>query len=395
MPRSDRSIALLLALAAIVLYVVSGLGHSTVWDYYAQLAEALLRGRWWLEDAPAYLNELLPCGDGRYCVAYVPLPALAVLPFLVAFRDGTAQTIASAVAGGLAAAPAFLALRRLAVPRNLAVATTVFATCGTTLWFTASDGRAWYIAHSVAVLLASLALLAALDGRPAWVVGALIGAAALARLPVGLAAPGLALLVSRRREEPLARVVVLGALGMAPLIALELTYDLLRWGVPFEVGYARLVRDDPFFRDGLLSLSYLPRHLYAIFMQAPDLVDGSPLFLRPSWIGVSLVLTSPAFGYAIAALVRLRASADWSALALAAALPLVPDVLHGTVGFAQFGYRFSLDAQPFLLPLVAIGAGWTTSGWRGLGWPFIAVIAYGVLANLYGVVAITWLGYVR
>src|SRR5439155_2544206 len=143
-------------------YLASAIGHGTIYEYFARLAEATLSGRWWLTEALDYLNELLPCGEGRLCVVYVPLPVLAVLPFLAVLDDGAAQTAASVLCGGLAAAPAFLALRRVGTPRNAAIATTVFAMWGTNLWFGAADGRAWYLAHALAALLASLALLAAL-----------------------------------------------------------------------------------------------------------------------------------------------------------------------------------------------------------------------------------------
>lgn len=395
MARRDLAIALALGSAAVALYLASG--RPTPWDYHARLAAALLQGKWWLEEAPPHLNELVACGEGRYCLVYPLSPALLALPFVLFLASETAQWVASAVVAGLAAMPTYLALRRIGAPPQLGGAVTAFAMVGTTLWFSASDGRAWYFAHSVVVLFATLAVLAALDARPAWLVGALIGVAALARLPVLLAAPGLALLVCRARGEPLPRAVLLGVLGMAPFLGLEAFYDLLRWGVPFEAGYTRLVSGDlpVFFPYGQFSLAYVPRHLYAILMQPPEFVDGTLFFVRPQWVGMSLVLTSPALAFALVALVAARARPEVVPLVAAAALALLPDVTHGTVGFAQFGYRFSLDAQPFLLPLVALGAGWEGNGWRArIPVAFIALLAWSVAMNLYGVVAVTFFGYV-
>ncbi|HEX4744977.1 MAG TPA: hypothetical protein VFW12_09965, partial [Candidatus Limnocylindria bacterium] len=65
----DRSVALAIGLAGAVIYVVSGLGLQTDYDYYGRLAQAFAEGRWWLDEAPSWLNELLPCGESRYCVA--------------------------------------------------------------------------------------------------------------------------------------------------------------------------------------------------------------------------------------------------------------------------------------------------------------------------------------
>src|SRR3954452_21846047 len=59
----------------------------------------------------------------------------------------------------------------------------------TVFWFTAFSGSAWYFAHVSAVLLFSLAVLAALTRQPAWVAGLLLGLATLCRLPVGLGVP--------------------------------------------------------------------------------------------------------------------------------------------------------------------------------------------------------------
>ncbi|MGH2500346.1 MAG: hypothetical protein ACRDF0_09715 [Candidatus Limnocylindria bacterium] len=390
---SDRAIAAYLALAAIAIYLLSGLGHATVYDYDARLAVSLSQGRWWLEEAPTHLSELVPCGEGRYCVHLAPLPALLVMPFLPFFPNGVAQTIASAVTGGLVAAPTFLTVRHLGAPLRLAVAVTVLSLLGTTLWYNASDGRAWYFAHAAAVLFASLAVLAAVKGRPAWVVGALLGAGALARLPLFLAAPALAVLVARQRQEPLPRVVLLGAAGLAPWIAVQLGYNLLRWGVPWDAGYVRLNEVGPFYTHGLFSLAYVPRHLYAMLMQAPEFVDGTLLFARPSFMGTSLLLVSPALLWAVAALGKWRTRPEVLPLAAAVVLTLSLNVTFTATGFSQYGYRYFHDAHAFVIPLVAIGAGWS-GGWHPPRWTFVAVVAWSVIANLYGVVAFTHLGYV-
>lgn len=178
---------------------------------------------------------------------------------------------------------------------------------------------------------------------------------------------------------------------MVPFAILLAVYDQLRFGSPFDTGYALLATGDPFFEHGLFSLLYLPRHFYAMLMQAPEFVDGTLLFARPHWWGVSLLLTSPAFVFAFAA----RGRPEVAPLALAAALPLLLDALHGTTGFAQFGYRFSLDAQAFALPLLAIGACWRDGAWRPRPpGAYRFLIVWSALANLYGVLVISFLGYV-
>ena len=79
---SDRAVAIAVAAIAAAAYIGAGIGLTTDYDYYGRLASALGEGRWWLDQAPSWLNELLSCGEGRFCVAYPPLPAILALPIV-------------------------------------------------------------------------------------------------------------------------------------------------------------------------------------------------------------------------------------------------------------------------------------------------------------------------
>src|SRR5205085_7213483 len=111
-------------------------------------------------------------------------------------------------------------------------------------------------------------------------------------------------------------------------------------------------------------------------------------------IGMSLFLTTPAFVWIFLALREIRRDVVVAVTALAALLALLPDLFHGTVGFQQFGYRFSIDAQPFLIALALAGDGLFRGIWRR--WPTIifalaVLVAIGV--NVYATIAITRFGY--
>ena len=390
----DRSVALAIGLAGALIYVGAGIGLQTDYDYYGRLALALLEGRWWLDEAPPWLNELIPCGDGRFCVAYPPLPAVLALPLVPVFGSAVGQGLVSQVAGGASAGALYLALRALGVPRWIAIAGAVLSLAGTTLLFSSVDARAWYAAHAVAVLFAALALLLAARGERGWLIGAAIGLAALARLPVAAAFPALALLAAWRNGQPYAPTLLRVIAGGAPFAVLYLGYNLLRWGTVIDAGYGALTVDDFYYQHGLFSPLYIPRHLYAIFLEAPEFVDGDWAFLRFRIIGMSLFFTTPAFLWIFGGLRRLRADPALATVALAAGLALLPDVLHGTVGFAQFGYRFSLDAQPFLVALALAGDARTRSGWRPRpSVLFLCAATLSVAVNVYGLVAISRFGY--
>jgi hypothetical protein len=144
----------------------------------------------------------------------------------------------------------------------------------------------------------------------------------------------------------------------------------------------------------VFSLFYIPRHLYAIFLEPPQYIDGTPFFLTFGIQGMSLFATTPAFLRVFAGLRHIRRNPTIGLVALAALLALLPDITHGTVGFAQFGYRFSIDAQPFLVALALAGDARTATGWRPRpSWLFIAATVLSVAINLYATIAITRFGY--
>jgi hypothetical protein len=391
---SDRTIAIALAAAGAVAYLVAGLDLLTVYDYYGRLAWAIAQGQWWLSEAPPWLNELLPCGTERWCVVYPPLPAILAVPLGLFLPTDLSQVLVSRLAGGLSTGILFLALRAFGAPRLVAITGALLSTFGTTLFFSSVDGRAWYAAHAVAMPFLSAAFLFAARGERALLVGACIGLAALARLPVAAAAPALALLLAHRAGTPYPRALAGVVLGGLPFALVYVGYDLLRWGSLFDSGYVKLTQGDVFFTRGLFSPFYLPRHFDAIFLEPPDLVEGTPFFLRPRGIGTALFLVTPAFLWLFAGLRGVRRDVGTAAVAAAALLALLPDILHGTVGFQQFGYRFSLDAQPFLVALALAGDARRGTTWNSRpSWLFVGIVIMSVAINLYAMVAITRFSY--
>jgi hypothetical protein len=74
---------------------------------------------------------------------------------------------------------------------------------------------------------------------------------------------------------------------------------------------------------------------------------------------------------------------------LSALLVLLPDITHGSWGFAQFGYRFILDAVPILMLLL----GWAYRD--RLSGPLVAAVVLGVAVHAYGIYAINVLEFVH
>ena len=154
---SDRTVAIALAAAGVLLYVVAGLGLLTDYDYYGRLAWAMVQGRWWVDEAPPWLNELVPCGDARWCVVYPPLPAVLSAPLTLSLPTDLSQVLVSRIAGGVSTGILYLALRAYGAPRLVSLCGSILSMAGTTLLFSSVDGRSWYAAHAVAMPFLSAA----------------------------------------------------------------------------------------------------------------------------------------------------------------------------------------------------------------------------------------------
>jgi hypothetical protein len=287
----------------------------------------------------------------------------------------------SAVVGALNVLLAWYLLTAIGVklqPRLLIVIGFAF----TTHWWVAGMAGTHHYAAVVATAFLLLALNLAVRHRLPALVGLTLGLAAGSRLPTGLALPLLLALFADRWRPSRAHAELL--LGLAVPAALFAAYNLARFGSPFDTGYVHipsgdaggLVTDEPWFSHGLISPLYIPRHLYAIFVQGPVPVAGFP-FLKPSITGLSLTLSAPFLFWAVKARGPL-VTVTW----LSVGLVLLPDVMHGSWGFAQFGYRFILDAVPLLLLLL----GW---GYRErASWSLVAAVAVGVVVHAWGIVVI-------
>jgi hypothetical protein len=235
------------------------------------------------------------------------------------------------------------------------------------------------------------------------------------------------------------------ALGAAPLGLLAAAYNQVRFGSFTEFGHRFLYNNrvnvdiDTW---GLFHPHYLLRNLDAAFLKLP-LFHAEPLLLSYDAWGLSLFLTLPLLALAVmpvtsapdrvllalgALVAPLLASAmfpplppppgeppiGWrSGLAwvvLAAALMalawlvrewlkekdvprlvfpvaltllacMVPGLLYQNTGYAQFGFRFSIDYTPYVFLLVAL------SGWQLKRPLVLGLAALAVLVNFWGAVA--------
>ncbi len=382
----------------LVVYVLSNLARENLYGHFLWQAEAWLHGSATIPypvPENAYYQDVMPVLDaagretGRGLLPFPPLPALVLVPFVAAWGLATNAQLICAVMTALVVGMAFWSFGRLPIRPSTRLATTLFLGLGTVLWYSAAVGSTWFFAHTVALVLVFAAVGIGLAREraddPSWaaaprwsidpwlvLAGLLLGLAATARLPVALG--GIFFLfvgggTLRRRALSVAGGAAL------PLLALA-AYNLASTGHLFNPAYEYLYRYevDAYSVLGyraawsIEDIRYIPQNLAIMLLQPPNLrleclaelgaasfFDHDCPVLAPDAVGMSLLLTSPAYLLVIPA-IRRRSVDPVVAGGLAATLLIATlNLMHFSQGWVQFGYRFSLDFAPFLLPVVALG----------------------------------------
>jgi hypothetical protein len=387
----------LVAVSAVIYYLCAFRFDAGRSDFY-YLADAFLHGRTWLTFATGP-NDVIVIGD-RYYVPFAPFPAIVAMP-LIAIIGPVAADHAEPIINSILAATTvgmcwwFVGRVGVSRLRDRFWLTLLFGFSTQILWVT-TRGGVWHTGQLIATILTFGCLLEVWGNRRAWLIGLLAGAAFLTRAPLAFAIPFYALLllpgVTQRPVSAFAEYATRArslvpwrawmglALGVLPSIGFFFAYNQIRFGTPWESGYALATLPDFLEAQrelGLFSIVHVPMNLDYLFFHLPKLIDEPPFF-KPDGLGLSIFLTSPGLFYAVRS--DWRRAVSWLLLGATVAT-LVPSLLYYGGGWDQYGYRYALDSIPFVMALCSIAA--ATRGPIGLGWRIL--ILFGVAIMSVGV----------
>ncbi len=353
-----------------------------------RLADAFAHGRLYLKNSEPWLSELIPTDSG-YFVPYSPFPAIIALPFVLLFGDFSQTTITNLVGATIPVCMYLIARRK-----NLSYSSTLFLTTlsgvGTILWFVSAVGSTWYFGQVTAAACLMWAIYFALRKDVPLLVGALIGAAYMSRIHTILSLPFFLYLLKDAfyKERTMQwKNILLFASGLSLFIVGNAWYNFARFGVIYDKGYLLIpgVLSEPWFSKGIIHYSYIPKNLYTLFLSLPVLIQRPP-YIEPSWFGLSILITTPAF------LLAFKSHAQkWDVrLALISVLFIGIFVLmHGNNGGTQFGVRYAIDFYPFLFYVLIDLFETKTPG--KLAW---LLLILGVVVNAWGVIWINFFNWV-
>jgi hypothetical protein len=424
-------------LLALLVYVASNPARQNIYNHFVWQADAFLHGRAAITYPVStgavqngYFQDVLPGPSdltnpplpaGQALLPFPPLPAVILLPFVALWGLTTDAALVAAVLGALNVGLCWRLLLRVTERRDAAALATLFYGFGTVAWYAAMLGSTWFLAHVVASTFLILGITLALDAEARTRVGAggralarlidirqfgaglLFGTAALARLTTIFGAPFF-LFVGGGGSW--ARRAVSAGLGAAVPVALLLGYNLVSTGHLFNPAYDYL-RETEYHPPGgqfnaawgIEDLRYVPGNAAIMLLWPPQgtqdaescgnpspsvlelVADPDCAVLRPDPLGMSLLLTSPAYlltlPITLIAGLRRRIVAG-SALAVVA-IAFV-NLMHFSQGWVQFGYRFSNDFAPFATLLVALAI----VRYR-VSWLTVSLVAASVAVNAWGV----------
>ncbi|MDI6772202.1 MAG: hypothetical protein QME77_06385 [bacterium] len=374
----------LVFVVVLAIYVAVTPRTNAAYRHYVYMASAFLQGRVNLVGLPAHYHDIIRIGGWVYA-PFPPVPAVLLMPVVALAGEGADQGRVGQALAAAAAAVLAAALRRMGFPAAVRLFCAAALAFGSVLWPATAIGTTWFFAQVVVVLAMAVLVWELAGGARPVVVGAVLAAAWLTRLSVLPAVPAVAVLLWLRHRT--LRALVPFTLSSAVGMAVYLAYNALRFGDPLQSGYGLLsmasVNAEAAARWGFFNVRFVPEHLAAMFLRLPDLIPNPP-YLRPSPWGMALWITSPV----VVRLLFTRADRGtwfpWAAVILSM---LVPMLFFFSVGWVQYGYRYSLD---WWVPVLVLLASALCGRVRAVDW---ALLAAGVVVNGLGVYWVSALGW--
>lgn len=381
---------LIIGLGIIYFFTSSG---NTPFNHFVLLADAFLKGNFFIEGIYPWI-EKAPLDENRFFIVNPPMPAILLIPFVKLWGINFPQQIIAHLVGiGVAISTFFLALK-IKNDKVLAIWSALLVGLGSVVWFLASVGSVWYLGQITCALFLTLAIFEVIGKKRPIVLGFLLGATYLSRIHLVLTFPVFAFLLWKERKQNLPlrgkkiMPLILFSIPILIFIGFDFFYNFSRYGTIFNKGYFLIpgTQNEPWFAKGIMHPTYIIEDIKVAFLAMPKFISEFP-YIRPSWGGMAIWLTTPAFIFSLWAGVKKQiVKLFW--LCIAIVFTIVG--LHGGTGFAQFGYRFAVDFYPFLTFLTIQGVV-NQKGPRLLHW---LLLIWGVLVNLWGVLWINKFGWV-
>lgn len=374
-------VSILLFTGIFSIYLYSS-GGNTIFNHFTLLADSFIHGKLSITGDYPWL-EKIPIDQNSFYVANPPGPAFFSIPFVYIFGKDFPQQYLAHFFGALLTITTYFLAVKIQKSKKLAMWSAILIGFSSLNWYLSSVGSTWYLAHLVAQVFLTLAILFSLKKLDPFWIGICIGLAYISRIPTILSLPLFLYFYKKDWRKNYLKLL----LGILPFILINFIYNYLRFGVLWDIGYTMIpgVSTEPWYQKGIIHPSYIPNHLKIIFASVPNFFE----FFKntPSLSGYAIWFTTPAFVYSLVAKFNKNITKfSWLSILLVSLIIFS----HGSTGFSQFGYRFATDFYPILSFLTIKGV----VRQKGPKWHHWTLLTFGILINLWGVIFINKLGFV-
>jgi len=375
-------ITLILGLGIIYFFTSGG---NTPFNHFVLLADAFLKGKFYVEGIYPWI-EKAPLDENRFFVVNPPMPSILLIPFVKIWGLSFPQQFFAHMIGvGLTISTFFLSLK---IKKNtkLAIWSAILIGLGSIIWFLSTVGSVWYLGQITSALFLTLAIIEIVGKKRPFLLGIFLGATYLSRIHLLLTFPFFAFLLWQKNKKIIDLIYFL--IPLILIISFDFFYNFSRYGTIFNAGYFLIpgTQNEPWFAKGIIHPSYIIEDVKIAFLAMPKFIPDFP-YIRPSWAGMAIWLTTPAFIFSLWAGIRKQiVKLFW----LCIGIVFLVVGLHGGTGFVQFGYRFAVDFYPFLTYLTILGV----ANQKGPRWYHWSFLFFGIIVNLWGVLWINKFGWV-
>ncbi|HTI89864.1 MAG TPA: hypothetical protein VL727_04710 [Puia sp.] len=331
---------------------------------YLMFARSLEHGHLYLPPMPSPEDMILY--HGNYYLPYPPLPSVLLLPLVAIAGNHVVNTVfVVLIMSCLNLYLMYKILVRLQVKQEYFIWIMSAFFFGSGYWYALFTSHHVYSFAQITSCTFQLLLINELFGkRRWWLAGVYIGCSFLTRqftiLYVLFALGYMWYLYEQDRQSVRFKDIVLLCLPVGLFTGIYLVYNYLRFGNPFDPGYAYILYNgvlrDRVAMYGVFSRKYFLFNFYSFFIKGFNIEFTGTGALRikdmDGW-GTSLLAASPF----LVASVRAR----WSRPLLIGAWATIGVILLCTLFYHNNGYRqvntmrFSLDFLPLLFVLTILG----------------------------------------
>jgi hypothetical protein len=377
------------------IYFFSNPKPQSYYDYTFRVGENFLHGMIGLSGKqPSWLNEMIPFG-GLYYSAFPLGSVLTMLPFsflkFVGLINEMPGAFIAALIAGLACLFLLLIGKRYeltSVKKMLLAAAVLF---GTWMWTNLTMDGAWQLALGFAVLGELGAIYFTVYDRRPFLAGLFFALAFGNRTEIILTAPVFVYLLSRKDLKPDLKEWRPAAYFCAiPFIlgVATLTYNYFRFDSFTDFGYARIpgVLLEPWYRDGIFSLSYIPGNFWEMLVTPWKILDKFP-YLVPTGFGGAIWWSSPFLFllFRTGAKDKILKYTAWAAIILLTFLLWT----HGNAGGWQFSYRYAMILLPWMYLILMENSPENISWWEWM------LYVFSFAANAFATYLFHWTEYVK